>query len=137
MEIIEALIGDGSDARLPLEGLLSREHRHASAKILMVTQVERNLAGTVTAEARQSILDVGRITDLRGLSVAHDVDADATLLAHHLRDRAVHDAIELGARETLAAFTLEKHIDHGLLARQAPHMGGQNALITRFQLTIL
>lgn len=118
------------------EGLLPREHGHARAEVRMILQIERHLARVIAIETGETILDVGGVTDLRGLSVADDVDADLALFPDDLVDRIVHDALELGAGVPLAVFALEEHVNDRLAAGQAPHMRGQDALGTQFQVSV-
>jgi hypothetical protein len=77
-------------ARAPVFGgrAARRQLRHETREF---HQVLARLARRVAAKAREAVGDVGRIADLVGLAVAHDVDAGRNLPAYNLGDRVGDD----------------------------------------------
>ena len=79
-------------------------------------------------EAGEPVLNIGGVTRLADLAVAHHVDAERRLLGHHILDRAAHAGIEGVAVIGLAIFLGDEKIHHIVGPRQAADMGGQNSL---------
>ena len=104
----------------PLGGELRHEAREFH-------QVLAGLARRVAAEAGEAVGDVGRIADLVGLAVAHDVDAGRDLPAHDLGDRIGDDGRGGRPVADLAFLPREQHVGHRLRARQAADVRGEDA----------
>ncbi len=133
MQVVEALVSDRSDARLPLEGLLAREYGHAGPEVRMILQIERHLARIVAVEAGEPVLDIGRVPDLGGFPITDNIDSELALPPHNFAHRDVHDALKLRPRVSAAALALEEHVNDGLAAGQTSHVCGQDPLGTQFQ----
>ena len=126
------------DTRLNGRGPVSKPH--LATKIRKRGEIEmrpRGLGRALGREAGQPVGDIGRIADLAGLAVADDVDAAIDLPLDRVGDGAAHDPIELGRIDRGALLAPLQQRDHRVAARQAAHMGGENAIPTGFQLILL
>ena len=90
----------------------------------IILQVSGRAARTVTFEAGEPILDVGRIGDLRGLAIGRQVDADRPLLRHDGGGGVAHDRIIGGFIKGHALLPAEQQVGHDLGPGQGAHMGG-------------
>ena len=120
--------GDRADAGLALEGLLAREHGHARAELREGLQVESDLPRMVAGEAAQPVLDIGGVTDLARLAVAHHVESESDLLAHDLIDGAGHGLLELRGIERLPLLLGHQQVHDVLGARQAADVRRQDSI---------
>ena len=99
--------------------LLAHDERELPAQLGELRQGERGLAGDMAAESRQPLLDVGRVSDLAELAIAHDRDPGGFLLRHRILDGGLHQPLEGHRVMRLAVIPGEQQRYQLLAARQA------------------
>src|SRR5262249_33200097 len=103
---------------------------HSSAKVRVVLQIQRNLPWIIALETGETVLYIGRISDLRRLSVAHHIDSDFHLSPDRLRNSFSHHPFEFDAVVRFAVLSLEKQIHDVVASRQAADMCRKDAVRT-------
>src|SRR5690606_13502539 len=81
----------------------------------------------LAAEARQPVLDVGRVAGLRHLAIADDADPGPFLALDHVSRRTLDRLVECALVDRLAALAGEHQREQVVGARQAPRVGGTEA----------
>jgi hypothetical protein len=82
----------------------------------------------VAREARESVLDVGRVADLAHLAVAQEVDTERCLLRDHVGDRRCDCRVEHGSVVGLAVLLLIDQCDQVGAAGQAADVRSEDSI---------
>ena len=82
------------------------------------------------AETIHALRDVGLEADTRLLAVIGAVDAHLRLFREHVGDARIHERVEAGPVDRVAAFLVEEHGAERLAARDAAGMRRQDAVDT-------
>jgi hypothetical protein len=93
-----------------------------------VLQIGGRRARRVAVEPGDTILDIGRVADLRHLAVRHKVDPAGDLPRDAGVDRLADHRVELRLIDRFSAFLRENEIGDRAAAGQRADMGGEDAV---------
>ena len=127
--------GDRTNAGHALEPSRPRQLRHLAAQIGKRRQIGvrfRAFRAAFIGKAGQAIVHIGGVTDLAGLAVADDIDADIDLPLDDVQHGLPNATIELHGVESPAVLAFFEQMQHRVAPRQAADMRCQNSLLARF-----
>jgi len=101
------------------------EHRRELGEVGLAGAERR---GTRAIEAGEAVLDVGGIIAAALFAVIDDVEPAGDLLGNDVGDRAPNRRLEFGRFGSGIVLLLQHELHHLRGPRQAPGMGGENAL---------
>jgi hypothetical protein len=124
--------GDRTHASHALEPPRPRELRHRPAEFGKRRQIGvrfRPFSAAFIREARQTVVHIGGVTDLAGLAIADDVDADIDLPPDDVQHSLPNAPIERCGVKSLPALALFEQAQHRVAPRQAADMRCQNSML--------